>query len=80
MTKLSPEDFHPHFLKRMEQRGITKEEIKLTLNNGKPVEDAKVGTLGKVCVFDFNDYWESNYYKQKEVTIYYKQKKVRLFF
>jgi len=45
-----------------------------------PVEDAKVGPFGKVCVFDFNDYWEFNYYKQKEVTIYYKQKKVRLFF
>ena len=54
-----------------DQRGITREEIERTLNEGWEVTDAKVGTLGKVMVFPFRAEWEGHFYEEKEVTVYY---------
>ena len=39
----------------MLQRGISKEEIEITINKGWIDEDAKEGTLGKTFVFPYNN-------------------------
>ncbi len=56
----------------MEQRGVTREELEWTLNEGWDATDAKAGTLGKVMVFPFQAEWEGRFYEEKEVTVYYK--------
>ena len=56
----------------MDQRGVTREEMQRTLDEGWNARDAKAGTLGKVMVFVFDREWEGRHYKEKEVTIYYK--------
>jgi hypothetical protein len=56
----------------MHQRGITREEIEHTLNEGWEASDAKPGTLGKVFVFPYQMEWEGQFYEEKEVTVYYK--------
>jgi hypothetical protein len=65
-------DFHPHLKARMEQRGVTREEIETALNQGWQATDAKQGTLGRMMVFDYNAEWEGTFYPEKEVTVYYK--------
>jgi len=65
-------DLHPHLRARMHQRGITREEIERTLNEGWEASDAKPGTLGKVFVFPYRMEWEGQFYEEKEVTVYYK--------
>jgi len=67
-------DIHPHLKSRMKQRGITLEEIQITLNYGLPAKNVKEGTYGKVYIFEYNSYWEGKYYEQKEVKVYYKFK------
>jgi len=69
---IADSDLHPHLKARMEQRGITIEEIQKTLNEGWEAVDAKPGTLGKVFVFAFNKEWESRVFEEKEVSVYYK--------
>lgn len=59
---------------RMLQRGITKEEIEIVLNQGWEVKDAKEGTLGRAFVFPHNQDWEGTLQEEKEVTVYYKIK------
>lgn len=66
-------DLHPHLLARMRQRGITWEEVELTLREGWQATDAKGGTLGKTLVFPYEAEWEGEFYREKEVTVYYKQ-------
>jgi len=80
MFRITEKELHSHLKKRMQERGVTIEEIQITLNHGKNAEDAKSGTAGKKHVFNFNEYWEGQYFKEKEVTVYYKkvQKKVIL--
>jgi len=56
----------------MHQRGITREEIERTLNEGRKASDAKSGTLGRVMVFPYETEWEGQFYQEKEVTVYYK--------
>ena len=56
----------------MHQRGVSKEEIEKTLNEGWEAEDAKSGTFGKINVFSYQDYWEGKYFEEKEVTVYFK--------
>ena len=70
--KISDKDFHPHILKRMSERGITKLEIKKTLNDGLAISDVKAGTLGKKYLFNFNNVWNNKFYKFKEVKVFYK--------
>lgn len=65
-------DLHPHLRARMEQRGITLDEVEATLNEGEPALDTKPGTQGKVRVFPYNAAWEGRHYAQKEVSVYYK--------
>jgi hypothetical protein len=78
MIKISENDLHPHIVKRMNERGITKAEIETVLNKGKPAQEAKPGTYGKFYVFTFQGYWESQFYEEKEVTVFYKQKKDKI--
>ncbi len=65
-------DLHPHLRARMYQRGVTREEIECTLNEGWEATDAKPGILGKVMVFPYKAEWENQFYQEKEVTVYYK--------
>jgi hypothetical protein len=69
---LTYDDLHPHLEARMRQRGISLEEINLTLGEGWEATDAKPGTFGKVKVFPYNKEWEGQIYKEKEVTVFYK--------
>lgn len=71
-VRISEADLHPHLKARMAQRGITREEIEQTLNEGWDAVDARAGTQGKVMVFPFYAEWEGQFYEEKEVTVYYK--------
>ncbi len=71
-TKLSERDFHPHIKARMNQRGITKEEMGKTLSKGWEADDAKSGTFGKTFVFPYKKRWEKEFFEEKEVRVYYK--------
>ncbi|RLC71804.1 MAG: hypothetical protein DRI52_04590 [Chloroflexi bacterium] len=70
--RITDADLHPHLRARMHQRGISREEIERTLNEGWEASDAKSGTLGKVLVFPYEKEWEGQFYEEKEVTVYYK--------
>lgn len=72
MFQITPADLHPHLQARMQQRGITPEELAQTLNDGWEAADAKPGTLGKVLVFPYAAEWEGQFYPEKEVSVYYK--------
>ena len=63
---------HSHLRARMQQRGITREEVERTLNEGWEAMDAKPGTLGKSLVLLYEAEWEGQFYPEKEVTVYYK--------
>ena len=71
-------DIHHHLRARMQQRGVSMDEIEITLNKGWKAEDAKEGTIGKVFVFGYNTYWEGRYFEEKEVSVYYRYKKEEL--
>jgi hypothetical protein len=71
-------DMHHHLLARMQQRGITREEIERTLNEGWKADDSKEGTTGRVYVFPYEKSWEGGLFEEKEVTVYYKYKDERL--
>lgn len=70
--ELKDADFHPHILQRMQQRGVSKREVEVTLNEGWTAEDATVGTQGRVFVFAYDAIWEGTHYGEKEVTVYSK--------
>lgn len=70
--RITEADLHPHLRARMDQRGIGREEIERTLNEGWDATDAKPGTLGKMTVFPYHAEWEGQFYEEKEVTVYYK--------
>lgn len=72
--EIADSDFHQHLLTRMQQRGVTKDEIQMTLNEGKDATDCKPGTDGKVMCFRYNKEWEGKIFEEKEVTVYYKVK------
>ncbi|MDP3298362.1 MAG: DUF4258 domain-containing protein [Thermodesulfovibrionia bacterium] len=76
--KIKDADIQHHLEARMLQRGISKEEIEITINKGWSAEDAKEGTIGKTFVFPYNNYWEGKYYKETEVTVYYKMKEDKI--
>jgi len=76
--KIKDSDIHHHLNARMLQRGISKEEIEITINKGWTAEDAKEETIGKTFVFPYNNYWEDKFYDEKEVTVYYKMKKEKI--
>ena len=70
--RLSESDLPPHLRARMLQRGVTVEEIELTLSEGWEASDAKSGTKGKTLVFPYQKEWEGQFFEEKEVTVYYK--------
>ncbi len=72
MTQLRESDLHPHLKTRMEQRGVTLEEVNDTLDRGWEAADVRPGTLGRVLVIPFQAEWEGRRYEEKEVTVYYK--------
>jgi hypothetical protein len=69
---ISKADLHPHLESRMNQRGVTFEEIKQVMAEGEEAAESKPDTLGKVLVFPYDAEWEGRYYQEKEVTVYYK--------
>ena len=71
-VRVTEKDLHPHLKARLEQRGITLQEIEHTLNEGGEATDAKAGTKGKVMIFPYQSEWEGSFYEEKEVTVYYK--------
>jgi len=72
--QISKADLHPHLESRMNQRGVTFEEVKQVMAEGGEAVESKPGTLGKVLVFPYGSKWEGRYYEEKEVTVYYKNK------
>ena len=46
--KVKDADIHHHLRARMFQRGISKEEIEITINKGWSAGGAKEGTIGKI--------------------------------
>jgi len=62
----------------MEERGITREEIERTLNEGWDAEDTRPGTSGKVLVLSYHKEWEGEFYEEKEISAYYKLKEGEL--
>jgi hypothetical protein len=71
-------DTHYHLQARMQQRGVSIEEIESTLNKGWAADDAKDGTIGRTCIFPYNAYWEEKFSEEKEVTVYYRYKNEKL--
>jgi len=71
-------DIHHHLRVRMQQRGVSIDEIEITVNEGWEAEDAKEGTIGKVFVFPYNAFWEGKHFEEKEVTVYYRYKNEKL--
>ena len=43
--RITEADLHHHLRMRMQQRGVTREELELTLKDGWEAADAKAGTL-----------------------------------
>jgi len=76
--KINDLDIHAHLQARMQQRGITVDEIQETLDKGWAAEDVRVGTYGKVFIFIYGKEWEGVTYEEKEVTVYYKIKAERM--
>ena len=72
-VRISDERIHPHLQARMTQRGITREELDRTLNEGREALDAKPSTKGKVLVLPYRAEWEGKFFEEKEVTVYYKE-------
>jgi hypothetical protein len=72
LIQITEDDLHTHLQARMAQRGISKEELERTLNEGWKAGDAKPGTIGKVMVFSYQQKWEGRYYEEKELSVYYK--------
>jgi hypothetical protein len=70
--QVTQSDLHSHLLARMEQRGVSRDEIERTLGVGRSASDAKPGTRGKVFVFDYQSEWLGRFFEEKEVTVYYK--------
>ena len=70
--KITESDLHSHLKARMLQRGIRIEEIETVLNQEWEATDAKLGTLGKVFIFEYNEMWEGKSFEEKEVSVYYK--------
>jgi hypothetical protein len=71
-VRVTGKDLHPHLKARLQQRGITLQEIERALNEGWEATDAKVGTRGKVMIFAYQAEWEGSFYEEREVTVYYK--------
>jgi len=72
--EIKESDIHHHLRARMHQRGVSKDDIEITIKKGWTANDAKDGTLGKIYVFTYNANWEGKYFEEKEAPVYYKYK------
>ena len=60
-------DIHHHLQMRMQQRGVSLNEIEITMNEGWEAVDGKEGTIGKVFVFPYNNYWAGSYFEEIDI-------------
>ncbi|MGB9700134.1 MAG: hypothetical protein ACPL5I_12205 [Thermodesulfobacteriota bacterium] len=51
----------------MQQRGVSLNEIEITMNEGWEAVDGKEGTIGKVFVFPYNNYWAGSYFEEIDI-------------
>lgn len=58
--------FHPHAQERMVERGVTEEEVRMTVINGERFP-AKFGRTGFRRNFPFHQTWRGRYYRVKQV-------------
>ncbi|MDE3090752.1 MAG: hypothetical protein KGJ80_15360 [Chloroflexota bacterium] len=72
IPRITQSDLHPHLKARMEQRGVTLDEIQRALDEGWMASDARIGTVGRTLVFPYTQEWEGAFYPEKEVTVYHK--------
>lgn len=61
--------FHPHALERMQERGVTEEEVRATLRQGERFP-AKFGRTGFRRNFQFDGEWRGRRYRIKQVEVY----------
>jgi hypothetical protein len=61
--------FHPHARQRMEERGTTEEEVRITVERGEKFP-AKFGRAGFRCNFSFDGEWCGTSYRFKQVEAY----------
>ena len=61
--------FHPHALRRMEERGSTKKEVEITLKQGERFL-AKFGRVGFRRNFSLENKMRGKYYHPKQVEAY----------
>lgn len=61
--------FHPHALQRLSERGTTRHEVQLTVEQGEQFS-AKFGRTGFRRNFRFDQQWEGKYYRTKQVEAY----------
>ena len=72
IPRITQSDLHPHLKARMEQRGVTLDEIQRALDEGWMASDARIGTVGRTLICPYAQEWEGAFYPEKEVTVYYK--------
>jgi hypothetical protein len=60
---------HPHARGRLEERGATEEDVRLTVESGERF-DAKYGRIGFRRNFPFNKDWAGTRYATKQVEAY----------
>ncbi len=60
---------HPHALQRMEERGASNEEVRLTIEMGQ-VSPARFGRQRYGMTFSFRNYWRTQFYKYKHIEAY----------
>jgi len=61
--------FHPHALERMAERGATEDEVLKTIEMGQ-VFMARFGRRLYSFSFPYQDYWRSQFYKEKHIDAY----------
>lgn len=61
--------FHPHAKERMQERGATEDEVKLTVRGGEKFA-AKFGRIGFRRNFDYDGEWNGKIYHTKQIEAY----------
>ena len=59
----------PHAVERMEERGVTEEEVLATIERGEEFP-GKLGRTGFRRNFEYNDEWNGKWYGTKQVEAY----------
>ncbi|MFN3762829.1 MAG: DUF4258 domain-containing protein, partial [Anaerolineae bacterium] len=60
---------HPHAVERMRERGVTAEEVRVTVEKGERFP-AKFGRTGFRRNFQFDGNWRGRHYQIKQVEVY----------